>query len=237
MNRPPASDFVFGHHAAVWLATGTLAVSALAALGHACSWLVPVGALLARSRCISARGRVVRWRRWTEAWSEMEGEPQVRPLPSSPPAATPIAPKTAGPQRRQRLPRSALIAAWLLLLGWFTVRRNEPPIEPRDGLLALCLVMLSAWGALAALASLARRIGASLTEPAPRAEGSPERDTAPERDADIVTQCLPVPPAPQRSGHRVTELLPDYARALLTRSREAIPSSTSHSNHESEKSR
>jgi hypothetical protein len=92
-------------------------------------------------------------------------------------------------------------------------------------------VGLSIWGALAAIASLARRV---LRTPAGTAALTAR---APEPGQDVVvTQCLSVPPAPERAGHHVTELLPDYARELLARSRKARPSTIPHSNTESEQS-
>jgi hypothetical protein len=237
MNRPSSFDFLLGHRAAVWLTTGATGVSALAWLSHGTSWLVPLVALAARNGCLAASGRVGRYRRWAEAWVEMAGtgeeEPGLGPSPSRSPAAD--APKPAEPKPARRkprpIPRSALILAWLLLLGWFTARRNEPPTEPRDGLLALCCVVLSIWGALAGVASLLQRVLRTPAEALPRSGPEPE----PGQDV-VVTQCLPLPPAPQRAGHHVTELLPDYARELLARSRAAIPPATSHSGNESEKS-
>jgi hypothetical protein len=67
MQRPSWRDRLLGHRTAVWATTGALGLSALAALGHGCSWLVPVGALLVRSASASARQRVTVWREWTEA--------------------------------------------------------------------------------------------------------------------------------------------------------------------------
>jgi hypothetical protein len=123
------------------------------------------------------------------------------------------------------------MTAWLLLLGWFTARRNEAQ-TPGDGVLALCLIALTCWGATTAIASLARRV---LRTPAMApAQSVPEPHSEP---GDVVTQCLSVPPAPDRAGHHVRDLLPDYARDLLTRSRESLsPPTPHHPNTESEQS-
>jgi hypothetical protein len=233
MNRPPVTDFMLGHRATVWFVTGAAGVSALAAAEREASWLVPLAALATRNMCAGARRRVATWRNWTEAWQEMAAPELPERTPSSagsaPPAVRTGTAQLPMTHKSRRVPRSALILAWLLLLAWFTVRRDETQ-TPFDGVLALCLIALSCRGALAAIASavaaLRRRAHAPAAETPARRASEPVQD-------DIVSQCLPVPRTPVRAAN-FAALMPDYACELLARSRDAHSSATPHPSTESE---
>lgn len=221
MTRPQPTDFVLGHRAMV-AASSTIAV--LTTL----SWFAPRGAswfvtgltLLFCKATFAAKKRVAIWRRWNGAWEAM-----AEPMQAPPAGGKRETPKQSAAsessaavhepvgRKPRRIPRWALIAAWLVLFAWLKSHQGEAS-TPSLGIGALCFFAIALWGAFAAT----RKAGRWLLAPA-RPRESREAATGPAAtDADgnaIVAQCLPVPTAAPL-GH-VRDALPAYCRDLIGR--------------------
>jgi len=219
MNRPASRDFVLGHRATV-AASSTIAVLAsLSWLAHGVSWFTAGLTLLFCKACFAAKRRVLVWRQWRGAWDEIANPtPPASPSRTTPEGAVskplPVAPEPAA-RRSLRMPRSAFIAGWLVLVLVLRAHQGEAS-TPALGLGGLAFFALTLWGMFVALRNGARWLfapsRADVSAKGMTAKNAP--DSALDSDGNaIVTCCLPMPEA--TPSRHVRELLPDYCRALL----------------------
>ena len=213
MIRPALTNYVIGNRPTL-AATCCLTAFVLFRWGmqeqhrEHISWIIPAVALLMSKASFAARKRVVAYRNWREAWDEMAGA-----------AAQPT---QQTPSQRKRVPfawRLVGFTTWLALLCWLIPHSRENTNEA--ALFALAWLLLSLWGAVAAVKAFARWV---FSPAKAKAAASPRRERGAVRN-HIVSVCLKVPWI-SPSLPRIRARLPDYCQPLLLTRASAPPEQT-----------